>query len=88
MKAITHFRRICCQLYAAAEVLWFSKLVYPGAPLVRLLDWSVGSTCKYCMASRALMVGFGLGLGGVIGYAVAAAGVLLAVVERFCSKGE
>lgn len=78
--------RLACKAYAWAEKHWFAKLVYPGAPLVRLLDATVGSSCKYCMAVRALMVGAGCGVGGWVGYGLVLAALLLTAVELTCKE--
>lgn len=78
--------KAACRAYAWAEKHWFAKLMYPGAPLVRLLDASVGSQCKYCMAFRALMVGFGLGFGGVTGAILVIGALVLTLVEHVCKE--
>jgi hypothetical protein len=78
--------KLACRAYAWAEKHWFAKLVYVGSPLVRLLDASVGSECKYCMAFRALMVGFGLGIGGVAGAFLVVSALVLTLVEHICKE--
>lgn len=53
------FKKLFCWFYSQ----WLSKFVDDKTdPLVILLDALVGSSCKYCMAVRAIMVGSGFGL--------------------------
>ena len=94
MSLLQRLEMCAVQSYAWLEKQWFDKLVYTDSPLVRSLDFSIGSECKYCMATRALILGLGYGLtasGGVLGY-VGAALVLLALLltlaENFLSKKE
>lgn len=50
-------------IFCWAYVQWLSKAVNEKTdPLVILLDAGFGSECKYCMATRALLFGLGLGL--------------------------
>jgi hypothetical protein len=70
---------IFCWLYNQ----WLSKAVDQKTdPLVVALDWSLGSSCKYCMAVRALMFGIGLGLFNVFGLVLMALAVLMTFGER------
>ena len=78
------FQALACKAFAWAKGKGYQHLVYPGAPLVRSLDFLFGSECKYCMASRALVFGVGLGVGGWIGMGLVAVAVALSVIERFC----
>lgn len=78
-------KRLFCWTYDT----WLSKAVgTKQAPLVRALDFVAGSECKYCMAVRCLIFGAGLAItasGGVwvvVGLALAAVPVLMAVGER------
>lgn len=87
MTVKSQIHKAACRAYAWAEKHWFAKLVYEDAPLVRLLDFTAGSKCKYCMAVRAGMIGFGLGFGGLIGVFCIVAAVLLALAEsNFCKE--
>lgn len=79
-------RQLACKAYAAAETMWFSKLVYHGAPLVRFLDATTGSSCKYCMACRALMLGAGVALFNVAGLVLIALAIGLTFFEHFCEE--
>lgn len=87
------FKRIFCWLYDQ----WLSKAVNEKSdPLVRLLDLIAGSECKYCMAVRCLMVGFGGGLVSAVFYhfffGVAAtlgvAGIVLCCLAFLMTLGE
>jgi hypothetical protein len=70
---------IFCWLYNQ----WLSKAVDQKTdPLVVALDWALGSSCKYCMAVRALMFGIGLGLFNVFGLVLMALAVLMTLGER------
>ena len=88
------FKTLGCKAYSWLEKHWFAKIMYPGAPLVKLMDWTIGSECKYCMAFRAVMIGFGLGfclgfglgIGGVFGVVLVIAALLLALFERTCKE--
>ena len=52
-------KKIFCWLYSQ----WLSKFVNEKTDLLVVwLDALVGSNCKYCMAVRAVMMGFGFGL--------------------------
>lgn len=79
-----HIHALACRAYAAVELFGYAYLVYPNSLLVRVLDKTVGSKCKYCMAVRALIVGFGLGFGGWLGVALVAVAVGLTVIENGC----
>jgi hypothetical protein len=78
---------IACKAFAYAKEKGYKYVVYEGAPLVRSLDFLFQSECKYCMASRAVVFGLGLGFGGWIGLALVGIAVGLTVIERFC-KGD
>jgi len=52
------YRAIFCWLYTH----WLSRVTEKGDVLVRVLDATIGSHCKYCMSARGIMLGFGLGL--------------------------
>lgn len=78
---------LSCTLFSHAKELGYKFVIYEGAPLVRLLDFLFESECKYCMATRALVFGLGLGLGGWCGVGLIAVAVGLTFFERFC-KGE
>lgn len=77
------FKRLFCWLYAQ----WLSKAVdQKSDPLVRLLDFLAGSECKYCMAVRCLMLGFGLALlfsFPLVGLAILALAFLFTLGERY-----
>lgn len=78
---------LSCKLFAYAKSKGYTHLIYEGAPLVRLLDFLFQSECKYCMATRALVFGLGVGLGGWFGVMLIAVAVGLTFFERFC-KGD
>ncbi len=52
------YRAIFCWLYTH----WLANITSEGSVLVRVLDASIGSHCKYCMSARGILLGFGLGL--------------------------
>lgn len=79
-------RQWACKTYKAAEDMWFSKLVYSNAPLVRLLDATTGSSCKYCMACRAFMIGAGVVLFNAFGLLLVLAAIGLTYFEHFCEE--
>ena len=82
------------QTYAWLEKHWFDKLVYTNSPLVRVLDFTTGSECKYCMATRALILGLGFGLAvscglsGAVGVVLMLLAVFLTLAENSFSKKE
>jgi hypothetical protein len=80
-------QQIACKVFGYLKEKGYLYLIYEGAPLVRLLDAAFGSECKYCMTTRALVCGFGLGVGGVIGSALVITAIVLTVFEYFC-KGD
>ena len=77
-------KAIACKAFCYFKEKGYTYVIYEGAPLVRLLDAAFGSECKYCMATRALMCGVGLGVGGVIGSVLVIVAVGLTVFEYFC----
>lgn len=79
-------RTIAKKCYDALEAVWFSKLVYEGAPLVRLLDWAVGSECKYCMACRAFVAGVGITAPHWSGWVLVAGAVALTLLEKLAKE--
>lgn len=79
--------RAACLLFSRAKELGYEHVVYEDAPLVRMLDFLFQSECKYCMATRALVFGVGVGIGGWLGGSLIAVAVGLTFFERFC-KGE
>lgn len=81
------FQALACKTFAWAKGKGYKYLVYEGAPLVRSLDFLFGSECKYCMATRALVCGIGLGMADWLGLALIVIAVGLTFFERFC-KGE
>ena len=52
------YRAIFCWLYTH----WLSRITEKGDVLVRVLDATIGSHCKYCMSARGILLGLGLGL--------------------------
>ena len=92
MKTTARLHKLGCRLYAWLEHHWFARLVYECSPLVRMLDATVGSECKYCMACRATMVGVALGLVVAdvsfvwVSALLAAAAVVLTFFERTCKE--
>jgi hypothetical protein len=80
----TKLKAVACKAFAYFKGKGYQHLIYPGAPIVRSLDFLFGSECKYCMATRALVFGVGLGVGGWIGLSLVASAVVLSVIERFC----
>jgi hypothetical protein len=76
-------KRSFCWLYDQ----WLSKAVNAKTdPLVRLLDFVAGSECKYCMAVRCLMLGFGsalIFLCPLAGLAILALAFLFTLGERY-----
>lgn len=78
---------LSCKLFARAKELGYKYVIYENAPLVRMLDFLFQSECKYCMATRALVFGVGVGIGGWFGVTLIAIAVGLTFFERFC-KGE
>ena len=83
----TTFQALSCKLFGWAKGQGYKHLVYPGAPLVRLLDFLFQSECKYCMATRAGVFGIGLGLANWFGLGLIVIAVGLTFFERFC-KGD
>ena len=81
------FQALACKAFAWAKGKGYQHLIYPGAPLVRVLDFLFQSECKYCMAMRAGVFGFGLALANWLGLALILVAVGLTVFERFC-KGD
>ncbi len=77
---------LSCKTFAWAKGKGYKHLVYPGAPLVRLLDFLFESECKYCMATRAAVFGFGLALANWLGLALILVAVGLTFFERFCKE--
>jgi hypothetical protein len=72
-------KKMFCWMYYA----WLSKVVDSKSdPLVIVLDWLFGSSCKYCMTTRALLFGVGVGLGGLIGVVLMITAVLLTLGEK------
>lgn len=84
MNLKTTLQSLSCTLFARAKQWGYDYLIYERAPLVRLLDFLFQSECKYCMATRALVFGFGLAFGGWLGAALIAVAVGLTFFERFC----
>ena len=80
-------KSLSCKLFCRAKELGYKYVIYQGAPLVRLLDLLFESECKYCMATRALVFGFGLALANLLGVALILVAVGLTAFERFC-KGD
>lgn len=76
--------RFACKVFAAAEEMGYTRLVYPDAPLVRALDAVAGSKCKYCMAVRVGLIGAGLALFNWVGVVLVAIAVGCTVLERRC----
>ena len=74
------------KLYHTLEVFWFSHLVYTNAPLVRALDATIGSNCKYCMASRGVMLGAGIGLANWVGVLFVLAALILTLFEKVATR--
>jgi hypothetical protein len=80
-------KKLFCLLYD----LWLSKFVDEKTdPLVVLLDFIIGSSCKYCMAVRGIMVGLGLGLFNLFGLGLIALAILFTIAEKhwLCDTGE
>ena len=51
-------KHLFCTLYYS----WLTHFVQPGSVLVRLMDATLTSKCKYCMACRAFLMGAGAAL--------------------------
>ena len=51
-------KHLFCTLYYS----WLTHFVQPGSVLVRLMDATLTSKCKYCMACRAFLMGAGVAL--------------------------
>ena len=63
--------------------LFLSKLVdSKDDPLVRLIDFTAGSTCKYCLALRFGMICGGIGLFNWWGLGLIVTAILLTIGER------
>lgn len=75
-----------CMAFTRAKKLGYEYVVYKDAPLVRVLDKLFQSECKYCMATRALVFGVGLGLANWYGLALVAVAVGLTLFERICTR--
>lgn len=72
------------KLFCYAYNLWLSKLVDEKSdPLVVLLDFLFSSSCKYCMAVRALVFGVGLGLANWFGVALVALALACTLGEKY-----
>jgi hypothetical protein len=80
-------KALSCKLFTYVKEKGYAYLIYERSPLVRLLDFMFQSECKYCMATRALVFGIGLGFGGWIGLSLVVVAVGLTFFERFC-KGD
>jgi hypothetical protein len=79
-------KRLFCWLYAQ----WLSKAVdSKDDPLVRVIDALAGSECKYCMAVRTGMIGFGLALSmrfdwwGLVGAGLVWFAIIFTLLERY-----
>jgi hypothetical protein len=79
-------KQIFCWLYSQ----WLAKAVDSKSdPLVSLLDAIAGSNCKYCMAVRTGMIGFGLAVvlrfdwWGWVGGALIWLAILMTLGERY-----
>jgi hypothetical protein len=77
-------KALSCKLFGWAKNKGYEHLIYPGAPLVKTIDFLFQSECKYCMSLRAMVFGFGLALTNWLGLALILAAVGLTVFERFC----
>jgi hypothetical protein len=84
---MSNIKFLFCWLYAQ----WLSKAVDSKSdPLVVVLDNLFGSGCKYCMAVRALLFGFGAATGFfapwlwlmICGHTMAVSIVLMTIGER------
>ena len=82
-----NIQALSCKLFAQAKELGYKFVIFEGAPLVRLLDFLFQSECKYCMATRAVVFGIGLGLANWFGLGLIIIAVGLTFFERFC-KGD
>jgi len=77
--------------YCYVSNIWFASVVASDkSPLVRIMDFLWGSTCKYCMAVRVGIAGFGVAaaiFGGVpatiLGGFLVALSVALTIGERY-----
>lgn len=80
-------QKLFCWLYAQ----WLSKAVdQKSDPLVIALDFLFGSNCKYCMAVRALIFGFGLAVGifalgwlSIFGFGAAVLMLIMTIGEKY-----
>ena len=73
-------KRLFCSLYYS----WLMHFVQPGSVLVRLMDATLTSTCKYCMACRAVLLGAGV----VLLFTQWAVGLLLISIAVGLTWGE
>ena len=51
-------KRAFCKLYELIDGGWQALLHLPGSPFAAVVNW-IASSCKYCLAWRALFVGAG-----------------------------
>jgi hypothetical protein len=72
-------KNLFCKLYALVLSKVFDQQT---DPLVRLYNALIGSSCKYCMATRAGMIGLGVGMFNLYGLALIALAVGFTVGER------
>jgi hypothetical protein len=73
------FKRLFCWIYDQ----WLSKAVNDkNDPLVIFLDFTTGSSCTYCMATRAVMLGIGIGLFDWYGLSLIALSLIFTLGEK------
>jgi len=80
-------KSIASIVFAKTKDAGYKYIVYERSPLVRFVDFMFESECAYCMATRAMVFGLGVGIGGVVGLLLAACAIGMTFFERF-SKGD
>jgi len=74
-------KKLFCKIYE----VWISRIIADKhSPLVVVMDYLIGSPCKYCFAVRAGMVGAGLPLLWFVPWA----GVILVLLALGLTYGE
>lgn len=76
---------LSCKAFSRMKKWGYDYIVYEGAPLVRWLNKWFGSECKYCMTTRALVCGIGMGMANGLGLALIVIAVGLTFFENFCN---